>query len=59
MQLEGASHLMSESTANGNNIHGSPEDCDAEEDAANGLVEVHLTPIDDSTCTSRVNLADL
>jgi hypothetical protein len=52
MQLEGASHLMSESTANGNNAHESSEDCDGEEDAANGLVEVHLTPIDHSTSTS-------
>lgn len=58
MQLEGASHLMSESTANGNNTHGSPEDCGGEDDAANGLVEVHLTPTDDSTCTSPVNLAN-
>ena len=58
MQLEGASHLMSESTTNGNDTHEYPEEVDDEDDAGNGLVEVHLTPADESTCTSPLNLAD-
>ena len=41
---------MSESTTNGNNTHESPENDDDDDDAANGLVEVHLIPTDDSTC---------
>jgi len=50
MQLEGASHLMSESTTNGNNTHESPEN-DDDDETANGLIEVHLIPTDESTCT--------
>lgn len=57
MQLEGASHLMPESATNGNNTHESPEDGGDEDDGTNGLVEVHLTPADESTCTSPLNLA--
>jgi hypothetical protein len=47
MQLEGASHLTSESVSNGNE-HESPE---AEDDEMAELVEIHITPEDESTCT--------
>jgi len=49
MQLDGASHLLPESTTNGNN-HVSGED--EEEDPAGGLVEIHIVPNDPSTCIS-------
>lgn len=49
MQLEGASHLISESATNGNR-HESPEN---EDDDMAELVEVHLIPSDESTCTSN------
>ena len=46
MQLDGASHLIGESTTNGN-AHESLED---EHEDMGGLVEIHLTPADESTC---------
>jgi len=49
MQLDHASHLLPESTTNGNN-HVSGED--EEEDLAGGLVEIHIVPNDPSTCIS-------
>ena len=49
MQLEGASHLISESTTNGNSQE-SLDDHD-DDDGTNELVEMNLTPADQSTCT--------
>lgn len=50
MQLEGASHLTSESASNGN-AHESPE---AEDDEMSELVEIHVTPEDESTCSTTL-----
>jgi hypothetical protein len=48
MQLDGAEHLLSGSTTNGNS-HESPEEEDDE--GSIHFVELHLTPADESTCT--------
>jgi hypothetical protein len=48
MQLDGAEHLMSGSTTNGNGHH-VPEG-DDEEDSID-FVELHIIPADESTCT--------
>ena len=48
MQLEGASHLTSESATNVNEQE-ALEDEDEDEDMSE-LVEIHLTPEDESTC---------
>ena len=48
MQLDGASHLFSESAANG---HGQ-ESPDDQEEAMDELVEIRFTPADESTCTT-------
>lgn len=47
MQLDGAEHLLSGSTTNGNS-HESPEEEDDE--GSIHFVELHLTPADESTC---------
>jgi Regulator of volume decrease after cellular swelling len=47
MQLEGASNLTHEPGINGH-AHGSHDD---DEDDTSELVEIHLTPPDESTCT--------
>lgn len=46
MQLDGAEHLMSGSTTNGNSHH-APEEEDDEESI--DFIELHITPADEST----------
>lgn len=45
MQLDGATHLLSDVHANGN-------DEEEEDEGVTELVELHITPDDESTCTS-------
>lgn len=57
MQLDGASHLISESTTNGNN-HESPDlEEEGDDEDTRGLVEIHLIPSDGSTCKSPAPLS--
>jgi hypothetical protein len=51
MQLDGAAHLMSEPVSGHSN--GSRDD---EDDDASELVEIHLIPADESTCTPSATL---
>jgi|SRR5579871_221978 len=48
MQLEGASHLEADPTTNGHTHH--TEEQEEEEEEMGELVELHITPSDETTC---------
>lgn len=49
MQLDGASHLEADPTTNGHSHHTAEQE--EEGDEMEGLVELHITPTDETTCT--------